>query len=81
MDNGFHPIFNEKFSFDIHCIDLAYISFIIFNKNDNFIAENLFPLNKVKNGYRFVMMKDLSQNIIESCGLFVHIDLSEVNKN
>lgn len=52
-DNGFNPIWNEDLEFIINCPELAFIRFIVKDKDvgaDDFVGENAFRFEYIKQG-------------------------------
>ncbi|XP_054893176.1 1-phosphatidylinositol 4,5-bisphosphate phosphodiesterase delta-1a isoform X2 [Poeciliopsis prolifica] len=78
-NNGFNPMWNEKFEFHIHVPELALLQFVVedydsASQNDH-IGQYCLPLTSVQNGYRHVPLLTKRGDIIPSAGLFVHIML------
>ncbi|KAM4718516.1 1-phosphatidylinositol 4,5-bisphosphate phosphodiesterase delta-1a isoform 2-T2 [Anableps anableps] len=79
QNNGFNPMWNEKFEFPIHVPELALLRFVLedydsTSQNDH-IGQYCLPLTSVQNGYRHVPLLTKRGDIIPSAGLFVHIML------
>ena len=82
QDNGLNPQFNEKFQFKINCIDLAFLSFQVFDR-DNFNDEKLawfcLPVNRLRNGLRVVPLKNTQDlGYIEHSYLLCEVGLEEI---
>jgi Ca2+-dependent lipid-binding protein len=60
-DNGFNPVWNETFEFSIYCIDMAYLRVTVYDRNkrtkNQFLCENIIPLNEIRAGYRNIPLK------------------------
>uniref|UniRef100_A0A673H4Y8 Phosphoinositide phospholipase C n=1 Tax=Sinocyclocheilus rhinocerous TaxID=307959 RepID=A0A673H4Y8_9TELE len=71
-NNGFNPMWNENFQFNVRVPDLALVRFLIedydSSSNNEFIGQYTLPFNCLKNGYHISILYHLS-----SAGLFVHI--------
>jgi hypothetical protein len=76
-NNGFNPIWETTFKFPIVNPDLALLTFEVsdsdFISSDDFIGHYSLPLNCVREGYRFVPLKDSQSNTYEKASLFVNI--------
>ncbi|XP_077409858.1 1-phosphatidylinositol 4,5-bisphosphate phosphodiesterase delta-1a isoform X2 [Vanacampus margaritifer] len=78
-NNGFNPMWNERFQFDIHVPELAILRLVVedydaMSAND-LIGQYCLPVTCVQNGYRHVPILDKNGDVISSAGLFVHIML------
>ncbi|CAM9183166.1 unnamed protein product [Pylaiella littoralis] len=54
-DNGFNPIWNEIYTFDIKVPQLALLMFTVMDKDvnkDDFIAQTVVPVKNLRRGYR-----------------------------
>ncbi|XP_060920121.1 1-phosphatidylinositol 4,5-bisphosphate phosphodiesterase delta-1a isoform X1 [Labrus mixtus] len=78
-NNGFNPMWNEKFHFDIHVPELAMVRFVVEDydstSQNDLIGQYCLPLTSVQNGYRHVPLLTKRGDIISSAGLFVHLML------
>nr|XP_057916317.1 1-phosphatidylinositol 4,5-bisphosphate phosphodiesterase delta-1a isoform X2 [Doryrhamphus excisus] len=76
-NNGFNPMWNERFHFDIHVPELAVVRFVVEDydatSQNDLIGQYCLPLTSVQNGYRHVPLLNKNGDIIASSGLFVHI--------
>uniref|UniRef100_A0A8C1Q7W4 Phosphoinositide phospholipase C n=1 Tax=Cyprinus carpio TaxID=7962 RepID=A0A8C1Q7W4_CYPCA len=76
-NNGFNPMWNENFQFDVRVPDLALVRFLIedydSSSNNEFIGQYTLPFNSLKNGYHHVPLLTKNGDRISSAGLFVHI--------
>ncbi|XP_023182381.1 1-phosphatidylinositol 4,5-bisphosphate phosphodiesterase delta-1 isoform X2 [Xiphophorus maculatus] len=80
-NNGFNPMWNEKFEFPISVPELALLLFVVedydtASQNDH-IGQYCLPLTSVQNGYRQVPLLTKKGVSIPSAGLFVHIMLMD----
>ena len=78
--DGFNPIWNEKFLFDIKVPSLAFLEFRVKSKVTTGKDENLgafvCPLSMVQEGYRRVVLKSYRRSVIISpASLLVHIEI------
>ncbi|XP_048868375.1 1-phosphatidylinositol 4,5-bisphosphate phosphodiesterase delta-1-like isoform X3 [Brienomyrus brachyistius] len=76
-NNGFSPMWNENFQFDICVPELALVRFVVedydaVTQND-LIGQYTVPFSSLQNGYRHVPLLNNSGDIIPSARLFVHI--------
>ncbi|PWA18022.1 1-phosphatidylinositol 4,5-bisphosphate phosphodiesterase delta-1a isoform X1 [Gambusia affinis] len=78
-NNGFNPMWNEKFEFPINVPELALLQFTVEDHDsasyNDHIGQFCLPLTSVQNGYRQVPLLTKRGVIIPSAGLFVHIML------
>lgn len=75
-DNGFNPVWNEVFQFDINCPELAFIKFTVRDEDfgkDQLIGDFTIRLQNIRQGYRHLRLCNK-----ESKGsLFVAIRIKE----
>ena len=81
-DNGFHPVWQESFKFNISSIHLNSIHISVWDSNytvaDVILGENLIPLYALKLGYRSVELFDeFQQNTLEFGKLLIYSDLKK----
>uniref|UniRef100_A0AAQ5ZWT2 Phosphoinositide phospholipase C n=1 Tax=Amphiprion ocellaris TaxID=80972 RepID=A0AAQ5ZWT2_AMPOC len=78
-NNGFNPMWNENFQFDIHVPELAMLRFVVEDYDttspNDLIGQYCLPLTSVQNGYRHVPLLTKRGDVICSAGLFVHLML------
>jgi phosphatidylinositol phospholipase C delta len=78
-DNGFNPVWNQTFEFDIEHLDLSLIRFAVLDENsvasDIFLCENIVPLEHVRNGLRCVQLRSEEANYVDNCDLIVNIKI------
>ncbi|XP_051552721.1 1-phosphatidylinositol 4,5-bisphosphate phosphodiesterase delta-1-like isoform X2 [Myxocyprinus asiaticus] len=76
-NNGFNPMWNENFQFDVCVPDLALVRFLVedydYTSDNEFIGQYTLPFNCLKNGYRHVPLFTKNGDLLSSAGLFVHI--------
>ncbi|XP_051984370.1 1-phosphatidylinositol 4,5-bisphosphate phosphodiesterase delta-1-like isoform X1 [Xyrauchen texanus] len=76
-NNGFNPMWNEKFQFDVYVPDLALVRFLVedydYASDNEFIGQYTLPFNSLKNGYRHVPLFTKNGDLLSSAGLFIHI--------
>ncbi|XP_051555462.1 1-phosphatidylinositol 4,5-bisphosphate phosphodiesterase delta-1-like isoform X2 [Myxocyprinus asiaticus] len=76
-NNGFNPMWNESFQFDVFVPDLALVRFLVedydFTSDNEFIGQYTLPFNSLKNGYRHVPLLTKNGDLLSSARLFVHI--------
>ncbi|XP_056091551.1 1-phosphatidylinositol 4,5-bisphosphate phosphodiesterase delta-1b isoform X1 [Rhinichthys klamathensis goyatoka] len=76
-NNGFNPMWNENFQFDVCVPDLALVRFLIEDydtaTDNEFIGQYTLPFNSLKNGYHHVPLLTMNGDLLSSAGLFVHI--------
>ncbi|XP_044032653.1 1-phosphatidylinositol 4,5-bisphosphate phosphodiesterase delta-1a isoform X2 [Siniperca chuatsi] len=78
-NNGFNPMWNESFKFDIHVPELAMVRFVVEDydstSQNDLIGQYCLPLTSIQNGYRHVPLLTKRGDVICSAGLFVHLQL------
>uniref|UniRef100_A0A674BW76 Phosphoinositide phospholipase C n=1 Tax=Salmo trutta TaxID=8032 RepID=A0A674BW76_SALTR len=78
-NNGFNPMWNETFQFDIHVPELALVRFLVEDydstSQNDLIGQYCLPLTSLQNGYRQVPLLTKHGDVIPSAGLFVHLML------
>uniref|UniRef100_A0A665UW92 Phosphoinositide phospholipase C n=1 Tax=Echeneis naucrates TaxID=173247 RepID=A0A665UW92_ECHNA len=81
-NNGFNPMWNERFQFNIQVPELAMVRFVVEDydsaSQNDFIGQYCLPLTSVQNGYRHVPLLTKRGDAISSAGLFVHLMLIDV---
>lgn len=75
-DNGFNPVWNEKFTFKMHQPELALLSFVVNDRDkygkDDFIGQRVIPVSAIVPGHRMVQLFHKT-NAPQDSFLFVHI--------
>lgn len=76
-NNGFNPMWNENFQFDVYVPELALVRFLVEDhdstSDNEFVGQYTLPFNSLKMGYRHVPLLGKNGDVIPSAGLFVHI--------
>ncbi|XP_029109317.1 1-phosphatidylinositol 4,5-bisphosphate phosphodiesterase delta-1-like isoform X1 [Scleropages formosus] len=76
-DNGFNPMWNENFQFDVCVPELALVRFVVEDydstSQNDLIGQYTLPFTSLQNGYRHVPLLTKNGDIIPSAALFVHI--------
>lgn len=82
-NNGFNPMWNTNFQFDISVPELAMVRFLIEDydagSHNDYVAHYSLPLTSVRNGYRHVPLLTKRGDLISSAGLFLHLMLIDAN--
>ncbi|XP_029002923.1 1-phosphatidylinositol 4,5-bisphosphate phosphodiesterase delta-1a isoform X2 [Betta splendens] len=80
-NNGFNPMWNQKFQFKVNVPDLALLQFVVEDHDtatqNDFIGQYCLPLTSVQNGYRHVPLLTRRGDLISSAKLFVHLMLMD----
>ncbi|ESO87010.1 hypothetical protein LOTGIDRAFT_51557, partial [Lottia gigantea] len=77
--NGYNPIFDESFEFQINLPELALIRFAVLDDEyigDEFIGQYTIPFECMQTGYRHIRLLSYTGGIILNCTLFVHIAIT-----
>ncbi|XP_055957983.1 inactive phospholipase C-like protein 2 isoform X2 [Patella vulgata] len=77
--NGYNPIFDESFEFQINLPELALIRFAVLDDEyigDEFIGQYTIPFECMQTGYRHIRLLSNTGSIILNCTLFVHIAIT-----
>ncbi|KAK3534767.1 hypothetical protein QTP86_024104, partial [Hemibagrus guttatus] len=76
-NNGFNPMWNENFQFDLYVPELALVRFIVEDydcvSSNDFIGQYTAPFTSLQNGYRHVPLYNQNGDLLSSAQLFVHI--------
>ncbi|KAL1006245.1 hypothetical protein UPYG_G00069690 [Umbra pygmaea] len=82
-NNGFNPMWNVKFQFNIQVPELALVRFLIEDfdhaSHNDFVGQYSLPLTSLQCGYRHVPLLTKRGDVIASAGLFVHSMLVDAN--
>ncbi|XP_072524966.1 1-phosphatidylinositol 4,5-bisphosphate phosphodiesterase delta-1b isoform X2 [Salminus brasiliensis] len=77
QNNGFNPMWNENFQFDLYVPDLALVRFVVEDydtvSHNDFIGQCTVPFSSLQNGYRHVPLFNKDGDLLSSAGLFVHV--------
>uniref|UniRef100_A0A4W4HAF9 Phosphoinositide phospholipase C n=2 Tax=Electrophorus electricus TaxID=8005 RepID=A0A4W4HAF9_ELEEL len=76
VNNGFNPMWNSYFQFDLSVPKLALVRFVVEDydavSSNDFIGQCTIPFTSVQNGYRHVPLFNKNGDLLSSAGLFVH---------
>ncbi|XP_062843280.1 1-phosphatidylinositol 4,5-bisphosphate phosphodiesterase delta-1b isoform X2 [Trichomycterus rosablanca] len=77
QNNGFNPMWNENFKFDINVPELVLVRFVVEDydavSSNDFIGQCTLPFASLQNGYRHVPLYNQSGDLLSSSGLFIHL--------
>lgn len=72
-DNGFNPIWNDSYDFQVFCPDLALLRFVIYDVDifgdSNFIGQYTIPVRCLRSGYRSIPLKNAFSEDLELSGM------------
>ncbi|KAK2188257.1 hypothetical protein NP493_138g02010 [Ridgeia piscesae] len=74
--NGYNPLFDESFEFQVNLPELALVRFAVLDDDyigDEFISQYTIPFECLQTGYRHIRLKSNTGDVIPNCTLFVHI--------
>ncbi|GAA6215001.1 1-phosphatidylinositol 4,5-bisphosphate phosphodiesterase delta-1 [Lates japonicus] len=78
-NNGFNPMWNQRFQFNIQVPELAMVQFVVEDydatSQNDLVGQYCLPLTSVQNGYRHIPLLTKRGDVICSAGLFVHLML------
>ncbi|KAL8614071.1 hypothetical protein ACOMHN_026288 [Nucella lapillus] len=72
--NGYNPIFDESFEFQINLPELALVRFAVLDDDyigDEFIGQYTLPFECMQTGYRHIQLLSNTGNPMPNCTLFV----------
>ncbi|KAG7455508.1 hypothetical protein MATL_G00257500 [Megalops atlanticus] len=76
-NNGFNPMWNEQFQFEVYVPELALVRFVVEDydstSQNDLIGQYTLPFTSLQNGYRHIPLLTKNGDVIPSAGLFVHI--------
>ncbi|XP_041923464.1 1-phosphatidylinositol 4,5-bisphosphate phosphodiesterase delta-1a isoform X1 [Alosa sapidissima] len=76
-NNGFNPMWNENFKFNVHVPELAMVRFVVEDYDstspNDLIGQYCLPFTSLQLGYRHIPLLTKRGDIIASAGLFVHL--------
>ena len=81
VDNGFNPVWNQVFTFDIRRPENTYMTFYVMDEDvlsSEFIAFTSLPVNCMRNGFRTVRLYNINgkaEQDFEYASLFVRISV------
>jgi len=73
-DNGFNPVWNQTFSFSLFKPELAFIRFVVWDKDPiskDYIGQRTLSVNSLNTGYRHLKLKDTDE-----ASLFLKISIT-----
>ncbi|KAM3927984.1 1-phosphatidylinositol 4,5-bisphosphate phosphodiesterase delta-1 isoform 2-T2 [Leptodactylus fuscus] len=80
-NNGFKPMWNEHFEFEIDVPALALVRFLVedydASSRNDFVGQYTLPLTSLQLGYRHIHLLNRNGDLLPSATLFVHIMLQE----
>ncbi|XP_066573017.1 1-phosphatidylinositol 4,5-bisphosphate phosphodiesterase delta-1a isoform X2 [Amia ocellicauda] len=80
-NNGFNPMWNEKFTFKVYVPDLAIVRFLVEDydhaSHNDMIGQFTLPFNSLQMGYRHIPLIKKSGELLSSASLFVHIMVTD----
>ncbi|XP_029313599.1 1-phosphatidylinositol 4,5-bisphosphate phosphodiesterase delta-1a isoform X2 [Cottoperca gobio] len=78
-NNGFNPMWNERFEFHINVPELAMLRFVVEDydstSQNDLVGQYCLPITSVQSGYRHVPLLTKRGDVICSAGVFVHLML------
>ncbi|CAL1548507.1 unnamed protein product [Lymnaea stagnalis] len=77
--NGYNPIFDESFEFQINLPELALVRFAVLDDDyigDEFIGQYTIPFECMQTGYRHIQLLSNTGNPMENCTLFIHVAIT-----
>ncbi|XP_060761630.1 1-phosphatidylinositol 4,5-bisphosphate phosphodiesterase delta-1b isoform X2 [Neoarius graeffei] len=76
-NNGFNPMWNENFRFDLYVPELALVRFVVEDydsmSSNDFIGQYTVPFTTLQMGYRHVPLCNHNGDLFSSAQLFVHL--------
>ncbi|XP_046996756.1 1-phosphatidylinositol 4,5-bisphosphate phosphodiesterase gamma-1 [Schistocerca americana] len=79
-DNGFNPVWNETFDFEVSNPHFALLRFVVQDEDmfgdSNFIGQATYPVLCLRTGYRSVPLKNGYSEDLELASLLVHISIT-----
>lgn len=74
-NNGFNPVWDASFKIPISNQDLATVTFVVSDADlvsaDDFVAQYSLPLYCIRDGYRYVPLKDKHGKLIDNSSLLI----------
>lgn len=77
--NGYNPLFDESFEFQINLPELALVRFVVLDDDfigDEFIGQYTIPFECMQTGYRHIRLYSNTGETIPNCTLFVHVAIT-----
>jgi len=79
-NNGFNPVWKADTKFPLSHPELATLTFVVSDadliSSDDLIAQYSLPVTSLRDGYRFVPLKDKHGKLIEKSSLLIYSKLS-----
>ncbi|XP_013409003.1 inactive phospholipase C-like protein 2 [Lingula anatina] len=78
--NGYNPLFDESFEFQVNLPELALVRFVVLDDDfigDEFIGQYTIPFECMQTGYRHIRLLSNTSEVIPNCTLFVHIAITD----
>lgn len=75
-NNGFNPVWNEEFVFNVDVPELALVRFVVYDSDryvDDFIGYYVVPFNSLMEGYRHFPLFDKNGEQFEQGVMFIHV--------
>lgn len=84
-DNGFNPVWNDCFDFQVYNPDLALLRFVIYDVDifgdSNFIGQYTVPVRCLRSGYRSIPLKNAYSEDLELAGESIFVILFHEKKH
>ncbi|KAI1894359.1 hypothetical protein AGOR_G00115000 [Albula goreensis] len=78
--NTLNPMWSERFMFNIHLEDLAFLRVAVVENNSSQVtAQRIVPLKALKSGYRHLQLRNLQNEALEVSSLFIYSRRTEDN--
>lgn len=72
-DNGFNPVWNETFLFDLSNPELSFVQFMLVNSKD-FVGHHMISFQAMQRGVRHINLFDHDNKLIPFARIYVQID-------
>ncbi|XP_041964555.1 1-phosphatidylinositol 4,5-bisphosphate phosphodiesterase delta-1b isoform X1 [Alosa sapidissima] len=76
-NNGFNPMWNANFQFDVYVPELALVRFVVEDydstSGNEFVGQYTLPFTSIQCGYHHVPLLNKNGDLLPSASLFVHI--------
>ncbi|KAK9696689.1 hypothetical protein K7432_012335, partial [Basidiobolus ranarum] len=82
-NNGFNPIWKEKFIFEIHRPEITFLRFAIYDQgigSDEILASYCIMLDNLQQGYRHLPLKDYKGERIHFSHVFIRSNRRPLSK-
>ncbi|XP_041365135.1 inactive phospholipase C-like protein 2 isoform X2 [Gigantopelta aegis] len=77
--NGYNPIFDMSFEFQVNLPELALVRFAVLDDEyigDEFIGQYTIPFDSMLTGYRHIRLLSNTGTPLSNCTLFVHVSIT-----